>query len=57
MKQIKQINELRGHITEMSKSSISIIKEMGDTLNFLSNLEHEFVNLKSDAARLKLVNN
>lgn len=30
---------------------------MGDTLNFLSNLEQEFVSLKSDAARLKVINN
>lgn len=41
----------------MSKTSLSIIKEMSNTLNFLSNLEHEFVNLKSDASRLKLINN
>lgn len=57
MKQIKQINELRTNITEVSKSSLSIIKSMGDTLNFLNNLEQEFISLKSDASRLKLINN
>lgn len=57
MKQIKQINELRTNINQMSKSSLSIIKSMGDTLNFLNNLEQEFVTLKSDASRLKVINN
>ena len=39
MKQIKQINELRGHITEMGKSSHTMIKSLGDTLGFLNSLE------------------
>lgn len=30
---------------------------MGDTLSFLNNLEQEFITLKSDASRLKLINN
>jgi len=57
MKQIKQINDLRTNISEVSRSSLSIIKSMGDTLSFLNNLEQEFITLKSDASRLKLINN
>ena len=57
MKQIKQINDLRTNISEVSRSSLSIIKSMGDTLNFLNNLEQEFISLKSDASRLKVINN
>jgi hypothetical protein len=41
----------------MSKSSLSIIKSMGNTLDFLNNLEQEFIGLKSDASRLKVINN
>lgn len=57
MRQVKQINDLRTQVTDMSKSSLSIIKSMGDTLNYLTNLEQEFGSLKSDASRLKLINN
>lgn len=38
MRQIKQIHDLRNHISEMGKSSTSIIKSMSDTLNFLIGL-------------------
>lgn len=41
----------------MSRSSVSIIKEMSDTLNYLTNLEHEFVSLKTDTNRLEMINN
>lgn len=57
MKQIKQINEIRGQISEMGKSSFNMIKSLGDTLSFLSSLEEEFVNLRTDASKLKIVNN
>ena len=39
MKQIKEINDLRGHISEMGKSSYTMIKSLGDTLSFLNSLE------------------
>lgn len=56
MKQIKQINELRGHISEMSKNNFSMIKSFGDTLSFLNTLGQQFNNLRADATKLKLVN-
>lgn len=56
MKQIKEINDLRGHISEMGKSSYTMIKSLGDTLSFLNSLEQEFINLRTDASKLKSVN-
>ena len=56
MKQIKEINDLRGHISEMGKSSYTMIKSLGDTLSFLNSLEEEFINLRTDASKLKVVN-
>ena len=56
MKQIKQINELRGQISEMGKSSYTMIKSLGDTLSFLTSLEEEFINLRTDTSKLKVVN-
>lgn len=56
MKQIKNINELRGQISEMGKSNFSMLRSLGDSLNFLKNLEDEFGALRADANKLKLVN-
>lgn len=38
MKQIKQIDNLRGEITEMGKSSQNMFKSLNETLGFLGNL-------------------
>jgi hypothetical protein len=43
-------------IGEKNKLSFSIIKEVGDTYNHVSNLEQEFVILKADANRLQIIN-
>ena len=40
----------------MGKSSYTMIKSLGDTLSFLDTLEEEFVSLRADAAKLKVVN-
>lgn len=40
----------------MGKSSHVMIQSLGDTLSFLNSLEQEFVNLRADAAKVKLVN-
>jgi len=39
MKHIKEINELRGSICEMGKSSHVMIQSLGDTLSFLNSIE------------------
>ena len=41
----------------MGKSSYTMIKSLGDTLSFLNSLEQEFINLRTDASKLKVVNN
>ena len=40
----------------MGKSSQTMFKSLSETLGFLDNLEKEFENLRSDASRLKTIN-
>lgn len=40
----------------MGKSSHIMIQSLGDTLSFLNSLEQQFINLRADAAKIKVVN-
>lgn len=55
-KQIKEINELKTQIFDMTKSSQTMMQSLGDTLSFLNTLEQEFVGLRAEAAKIKGVN-
>lgn len=39
MKQIKNINQLRGEISEMGKTNFEMLRSLGDTLGVLKTLE------------------
>jgi hypothetical protein len=39
MQQIRQMDELKSEVTQMGTSSHSMLRNIGDTLNYLNNLE------------------
>ena len=56
MKQMREMEELRSEVQQMSQSSNLMIESLGDTMNFLNSLEDEFRKLKEDTSRLQSMN-
>jgi septal ring factor EnvC (AmiA/AmiB activator) len=56
MQQIRQMDELKSEVTQMGSSSQSMLRNIGDTVNYLNSLEEEFKKLRHDCSNLGKMN-
>ena len=42
MQQVRKMEELKSEVNQMENSSHSVLRSLGDTMNYLNNLEEEF---------------
>jgi hypothetical protein len=50
------MDELKSEVSQMGNASHSALQNLGNTLNYLNNLEEEFNKLKQDCSKLNKMN-
>ena len=56
MRQMQKMKDLKNEVYEMGQNSHNMIDSLGETMNYLNNLEEEFIKMKQDALKLQQMN-